>query len=180
MEYKQYRQLNIWSYNMKHYIILSALALSACSGNSPADVSFAGLTYNNKNMSFDGLPAASTLPSSGTATYNGILRMNASTENYFDGVSRLEVDFSNSTAVMTGFVDFKGESGIGIYSFSQDIAINGTGFQNIDVTSSNEDGPESIRGNFYGEDASVVGAFIYDTSQEYSTSISGAMIAKRD
>lgn len=164
---------------MKKIALLAVLQLAACgsSTSGPGESSFGGLTYDVRNGGkFVGLPVTSTMPTSGTATYNGVLRMNASTANYFDGTSKMTVDFATKTGQASGTIDFKGERGLGVYQFDRPVTINGSRFSSAFEAGDGIFRPAHIIGNFYGPDAAVVGANVNGVMN--SVPVSGVMIAK--
>ncbi|MDZ7906763.1 MAG: hypothetical protein U5N55_14075 [Cypionkella sp.] len=164
---------------MKLKAFAAVFALSSCgpSVSGPAEISYGGLTYDVRDGgNFIGLPVANDLPNSGTAEYNGVLRMNASSDEYYNGTSKLVVDFATASGSASGRVDFKGENGLGIYSFDRSITVDGTSFVSQSEDQIDDNIPAQIVGDFYGDDASVVGATVF--GQVNGVTVNGVMIAK--
>lgn len=180
---------------MNRAIILGLFCLSACGSqvSGPAEVSFAGLTYNVRPPAqFVGLPKTSALPPVGTAEYNGVWRAQSGNENYRNGTSKVVVDFGSQTAIVSGRVDFQGDQGLGIVNASMPASISGTQFIKsptvvIPPPSSGPGEPPSVPtfrpdgvvGQFYGRDASVAAGLITVSTGINDTLVRGAFIAQR-
>ncbi len=179
---------------MNRTIILGLFCLSACGPqvSGPAELSFAGLTYSVRPPAeFIGLPMTSSMPSAGTAEYNGVWRAHSGNQNYTNGTSSVVVDFGAQTATVSGRVDFQGENGLGIVNASMPTSLSGTQFasQSVFVPSppslSGETQsvpthlPDSVSGQFYGNDASVAAGIIFVSTGVNDILVTGAFIAQR-
>lgn len=179
---------------LKRAIISGLFCLSACAPqvSGPAEVSYAGLTFSvGPPAEFIGLPRTSSLPSSGTAEYNGVWRAHPGNYTYTNGTSRVVVDFGTQTATVSGRVDFQGENGLGIINPSMPVSLSGTQFMSQAVVippSSSLPGeppsvptilPDSMSGQFYGNDASIVAGFILVSTGIDDVFVSGAFIAQK-